>query len=170
MTVWYTVFCKPRGEATAERNLANQHYSVYLPRLLTQKYRAGKWVDRVEALFPRYLFIKPRDAEQSLSPVSSTVGVACVVRFGTRPAMLPDELIQAMRACEDERIGLRVHRNKFKPGDAIKLVDGPLSGVRGVFGKEAGEERVTILLELLGKINALTVDQRCVVPAASASG
>jgi len=39
VNAWYTVFCKPCGEKTAETNLENQGYAVYLPRLLTQRRR-----------------------------------------------------------------------------------------------------------------------------------
>ena len=40
MSAWYAVMCKPRQEALAETNLANQGYRVYLPRLATQSRRA----------------------------------------------------------------------------------------------------------------------------------
>lgn len=166
MTYWYTVFCKPRGEQTAEANLDNQGYTVYLPRLLTQKRRAGKWVDLIEPLFPRYLFLKPRNAAQSLAPVRSTLGVANVVRFGMQPALVSDGLIEDLRAREDSVAGLRVHRNAFKLGDTVKFMDGPFFGLEAIFSKETGAERVIVLLQLLGKMNSLTVDRRWLAPAA----
>ena len=129
MTNWYTVFCKPRGEQTAEANLTNQGYTVYLPRLLVQLRRAGKCVDRIDPLFPRYLFLKPRDAAQSIAPVRSTLGVAYVVRFGAQPALVSNDLIDALRAREDSTAGVHVHRPVFKIGAAVKFVDGPLSGL-----------------------------------------
>ncbi len=39
---WYAVFCKPRGEATAEANLLRQGYNIYLPRLVSERRKAGK--------------------------------------------------------------------------------------------------------------------------------
>ena len=69
MITWYAVMCKPRQEVLAEANLVNQGYRVYLPRLATQNRRAGKWIDTIEPLFPRYLFISPKDEQQSLAPV-----------------------------------------------------------------------------------------------------
>lgn len=166
MTGWYTVFCKPRGESTAEANLNNQGYTVYLPRLLTQRRRAGKWVNLIQPLFPRYLFLKPRDGEQSLSPVRSTLGVASLVGFGTQPALVPNDVIAGLRAQEDAAAGVHVFRRNFQPGDAVKLLDGPFCGLQAIFDKETGEERVIVLLELLGKMNSLTVERRWLAPTA----
>jgi len=166
MTSWYTIFCKPRGEQTAESNLNNQGFSVYLPRLLTQRRRAGKWVDSIEPLFPRYLFLRPRDAAQSLAPVRSTLGVASMVRFGAQPALVSSDLVEALRAREDAAAGVHVHRTVFKSGAEVKFVDGPFAGLQGIFDKETGAERVIVLFELLGKMNSLTVDRRWLVSAA----
>lgn len=163
---WYAIFCKPRGEETAETNLKNQGYVVYLPRLLTQRHRAGKWVDRIEPLFPRYLFLKPRDTEQSLGPVRSTFGVSNVVRFGSQPAVVSDDLIEHLREREESVAGVVVHRTVFNAGSAVKFVCGPFSGLEAIFSKEAGTERVIVLLEILGKMNSLRVDRDWLVPAA----
>jgi hypothetical protein len=45
-------------------------------------------------------------------------------------------------------------------------VDGPLQGLEGVFSKETGEERVIVLLDLLGKMNSLRVNRDWLVPVA----
>jgi len=74
MSAWYAVLCKPRREALAETNLVNQGYRVYLPLLATQHRRDGKWVDTVEPLFPRYLFIAAGREQQGFAAVRSTLG------------------------------------------------------------------------------------------------
>jgi transcriptional antiterminator RfaH len=166
MTQWYAVFCKPRGEETAETNLENQGYIVYLPRLLNRIWRAGKRVQRIEPLFPRYLFLKRRDAAQSLAPVRSTLGVTGLVRFGGQPAVVSGELIEALRAREEPASGTHVRRALFQPGAPVKFAAGPFAGLEAIFGKETGAERVTVLLEMLGKTNRLQVDRDWLVPAA----
>lgn len=166
MNEWYTVFCKPRGEETAEANLGNQGYAVYLPRLLTQHRRTGKWVDRLEPLFPRYLFLQPRDAAQSLAPVRSTLGAVGLVRFGGQPAVMANALIEELRARLDPATGAHAQRTVFKPGTVVKFVEGPFSGLEGIFSKETGEERVIVLLDMLGKTNSLKVNRDWLVPAA----
>jgi len=105
MSAWYAVMCKPRQEALAEANLANQGYKVFLPRLSTQTRRAGKWLETIEPLFPRYLFVSPKDDRQSLAPVRSTLGVASLVKFGSRPASVPSEVVESLRAQHDAGTG-----------------------------------------------------------------
>ncbi|MDP1717305.1 MAG: transcription/translation regulatory transformer protein RfaH [Burkholderiales bacterium] len=163
---WYIVFCKPRGEELAVTHLENQGYAVYLPRLLGRHRRLGKWVERIEPLFPRYLFLRPRDETQSLAPVRSTFGVTGLVRFGGQPAVVPDALIEELRARQDAAAGMHVQRTLFQPGAPVKFVDGPFTGLEGVFSQETGEERVIVLLEMLGKMNRLKVDRDWLLPAA----
>ena len=98
---WYAVQTKPRQERVAEDNLARQDYTTYLPRLKTSKHRRGQWVDVVEPLFPRYLFIHVDPDEHSIAPVRSTLGVANLVRFGHRLKPVPTRVIDYLKQHED---------------------------------------------------------------------
>ena len=165
MSLWYAVMCKPRREAQAEMNLANQGYRVYLPRLATQHRRVGKWIDTVEPLFPRYLFLAPADARQSLAPVRSTLGVSGLVRFGGQPATLPESIVESLRARQDPDTGACARRSLFKHGAPVEFRAGPFTGREGVFDIEAGEDRAFVLLEFLGKLNKVKVCRDWLVPA-----
>ena len=167
MTPWYAVFCKPRQETVAEANLANQGFAVYLPRLTSPRRRAGRWVDTVEPLFPRYLFVAAELEAQSLAPIRSTKGVSGLVRFGDQPAVVPDNLIEALRRREDAATGLHVcARPLFAAGDRVKLLQGPLAGLEGVFAAETSDLRVIVLMEMLGRLNRLEVSRDWVAAAA----
>jgi transcriptional antiterminator RfaH len=165
MNVWYAVFCKPRCEALAEANLGNQGYRVYLPRLGTQTRRDGKWVDTVEPLFPRYLFMAPGNDRQSLAPVRSTLGVSNLVRFGGQPASIPGAVVESLRAQLDQDTGACPRRGLFTPGAPVEFRAGPFKGLEGVFNVEAGDDRVFVLLEFMGKINKVKVCRDWLVPA-----
>ena len=173
---WYAVFCKPRGEATAEANLLRQGYNIYLPRLVSERRKAGKWVPSTEPLFPRYLFLQPRDATHSLAPVRSTLGVTGLVRFGVQPAVVPAALIEELRACEAAGSGgqdangvggQQTRRELFAPGAQVKFMTGPFAGLEGIFSKASGAQRVIVLLELLGRMQDVTVARDWIVPAAA---
>ncbi len=169
---WYAVFCKPRGEATAEANLQRQGYATYLPRITAERRRAGKWVACVEPLFPRYLFLRPRDAAHSLAPVRSTLGVTGLVRFGLQPAVVPAALIAELRACEAAALAGKdaaklPHHELFAPGTVVKFMTGPFAGLEGIFGKASGADRAIVLLELLGRMQDVTVERDWIVPAAA---
>src|SRR5689334_5221168 len=98
MPRWYLVYTKPAGEGTARDNLSRQAYEVYLPRVLEPVRRGGRWLERIAALFPRYLFVRLNEGWQSLGPVRSSVGVSGVVRFGSRYAVVPDALVSGLQA------------------------------------------------------------------------
>ena len=164
---WYAVSCKPRQETVAEENLLRQDFQVYLPRIRIRHRRRGHWLDTVEALFPRYIFIRIDPAQRSMAPVRSTRGVVGLVRFGGQPAVVPDTVMEALAQRENAASGL--HEDKrppFSAGEAVKFVEGPLAGMEGIFTELDGEKRVIVLLELLGKANKVKVNRDWIAKAA----
>ncbi len=167
MDRWYAVCCKPRQEAVAEENLLRQGFHVYLPRIRIRQRRRGQWLDAVEVLFPRYIFIRVDPLRRSTATVRSTRGVVGLVRFGGQPAVVPDAVMEALVQREDAASGLHQdNRPLFSAGQAIKLVDGPLAGMEGIFTQQDGEKRVIVLLELLGKANQVKVNRDWIARAA----
>jgi len=157
---WFAVLCKPRQEAVAEENLLRQGFHVYLPRIRMRQRRRGQWVEAVEVLFPRYIFIRVDPQQRSMATVRSTRGATGLVRFGGQPAVVPDAVMDALRQREDAASGLHQdERPAFNAGEAVKLVDGPLAGMEGVFTEQDGDKRVIVLLELLGKANKVSVSR-----------
>lgn len=153
MHPWYLIHTKPSSEALALRNLLRQQYEAYLPRIVLAALRATQWHERTAPLFPRYLFLRLKEGEQSLRPVASTLGVASIVRFGSCYAVVPDFVIEELQARADPFTGL--HRlscgRRLAPGSTVKVASGPFDGLEGVFEREAGADRVLILLTILGR-------------------
>ena len=157
---WFAVCCKPRQETVAEENLLRQGFQVYLPRVRMRQRRRGQWVEAVEVLFPRYIFIRVDPKLRSTATVRSTRGVTGMVRFGGQPAVVPDAVMDALKRREDAASGLHQDdRPAFAAGEAVKLVEGPLAGMEGVFTEKDGDKRVIVLLELLGKANKVSVSR-----------
>jgi transcriptional antiterminator RfaH len=149
---WYLVHTKPARESIARANLIRQDYEVYLPRVLEPVRRSGRWRDRIAALFPRYLFLRLNEGRQSLGPARSSVGVAAIVRFGFNYAVVPDPIVTSLQAREDPATGLHrlAHRAALIPGESVGIHAGPFDGLQGIFDRQAGAERVIVLLRLLG--------------------
>lgn len=167
MNCWFAICCKPRQELIAQENLLRQGYHVYLPRIQVRKRRRGKWIDAIEVFFPRYIFIRVDIAQRSISPIRSTRGVVGIVRFGGQPAVVPDEVINTLLQRENPDSGLHQdNRPLFCAGEPVKLVEGPLAGMEGIFAQEDGEERAIVLLELLGKTNKIRVSRDWIALAA----
>jgi transcriptional antiterminator RfaH len=166
MLRWYLIHTKPLNEGLARTNLERQEYQVYLPRA-TQSVRCqGHWRERIVALFPRYLFLRLHEGRQSLAPVRSTLGVASVVRFGSQYTIVPDEVIEVLMARADGATGLHrlVRPSRLMPGTPVCIHKGPFDGLAGVFEREAGADRVVVLLDLLGHAVSAHVREDSVMP------
>ena len=146
---WYLVYTKPRQEQTALVNLERQGYSCYLPRLHMEKIRSQRATVVVEAMFPRYLFVRlgSDGGSKSWAPVRSTLGVERLICFGARPARVDDALVGLLR----QREQAQPTQTLFQPGERVCIASGPFAGIEAVFHTGNAQQRVLILLEVLGK-------------------
>lgn len=145
---WYLLKTKPRQESRAKENLENQQLTTYLPVLIRKD-------ERVEPLFPGYIFIAATTGPGAMGAVRSTRGVMDFVRFGTELAFARESLIQEIRAVEGHFRGVP----RFVPGQEVVCKSGPFAGLRGIFEAESGEERCIILLNLLNSPRPVQVAQ-----------
>ena len=74
-----------------------------------------------------------------------------MVRFGQSPAKVPTDLIAFLLDREDEGGHQVIPTKNFKPGERIRIREGPLTGYEGIFQTTNGMERVTILIKILEK-------------------
>lgn len=162
---WYVIHTKPRQEQLAAENLLRQAYRVYSPKIKQLKRIRGRQHAQLEPLFPRYIFLQPDSAAQSISPVRSTLGVSTLVRFGQEPAVIRTGILHAIREFEtrhnaacDEDI------SPFQPGVHIHIADGPLAGMEGLIS-DVSHERITVLMQLLGQDTRVSVSHHHVVMA-----
>jgi transcriptional antiterminator RfaH len=166
MKRWYLVHTKPRKERLAEENLQRQNWEVYLPLLLCRRRRRGVWTEVVEPLFPRYLFIRLEPGVDNIGPIRSTTGVSSLVRFSDEPAVVPDDIVDALRRTSDPVSGLhRAEGPLFKSGDKVVIDKGPMADLQAIFVASTSEERVIVLLDLLGKENRVTLKPDLLRPA-----
>jgi transcriptional antiterminator RfaH len=162
---WYVCHTKPRQEAVAEAHLVEQGYEVYLPRLAQWAHRRGDWQRSEAVLFPRYCFVRPGHAGQSLAPVRSTPSVSALVRFGGEPAVLADSQLQAIRALAAQmETAVRQNAAPFATGESVTVIDGPLKGLAGIVSAAAAD-RVMVLLSLLGREQTVALPARQLVAA-----
>lgn len=150
---WYVVYSKPTQEVRAEIELSYQGFSVYLPKISEATRQRGQLVKQIRPMFPRYLFVRPEHAEQSIASVNSTRGVSHLVRSGTVLVACPETLIGSIRKAEAHLNG-EGDSLFVAVGEAVEIVEGPFQGLTSRV-VAATEDRVSILLEVLGKLQVL---------------
>jgi transcriptional antiterminator RfaH len=150
--VWYLIHTKPQQENTAAEQLDRKGFESFLPRMRRQVRHAGRWRERIEAMFPRYLFIQLDVDEQDWAPIRSTVGVSRLVRFGHRPAIVPADLVEELRTRADTESIVSIEtRADFRPGQRVRVIEGPFSGLEGIIQARTARERVDLLLAIVGQ-------------------
>ena len=163
MLRWYLVFTKPAGEETARLNLERQGYCVYFPRLQQRTLYRGRCIERVSALFPRYIFLQLRMGQQSLGPVRSTVGVVDAVRFGGEYAVVPAQVVDGLVQAADPVSGLHQLKNPLLVcGATVRVIAGAFAGLEGIFERGNGADRIVVLFKLLGHEAPVSVPARFV--------
>ncbi len=120
--------------------------------------RGGKRCWSIEALFPRYLFLHVDPTAENVAPVRSTQGVTGIVRFGGRLTEVPRSFIESLIAAVDDHSGaVELPTPRLELGDNVTILEGPFEGLHGVLLARNGEERVRLLITLMGKEARITL-------------
>ncbi len=164
---WFAIHTRAHAEKQAAAHLRNQGFTTYLPCYRKRRSHARR-VEIVQApVFPRYLFIQMDEQSAPWRAVRSTVGVVDIVRLGERPAPVPEGIVEAIQAREG-RDGLVClgAETIYGKGEKLRIAAGMFQGQTGLFEGATEEDRVIILLELLGRGVRVSVPMMDVARAA----
>ena len=164
--LWYVVQTQVNAEAKAAHNLLRQGFEIYLPRYLKRRSHARK-IEKVAApLFPRYMFVNIDIATQRWRSVQSTYGVSHLVLNGSEPAPVAGAVIESLKAREDAAGYVKLdQRPKFAIGEKVRVVAGVFAENLGLFEGMADRDRVSILLDLLGRKVRVSIEAELVAAA-----
>lgn len=162
---WFAIFSKPRREAEAVEHLERQAFTVFLPRVRARRRLRGQWRDIVEPMFPRYLFMRAVPGQDDLRPVRSTRGVIGLVRFGGDPRPVPEMVITELRKLCGGVDGVLELPAPLIAGSRVRVLEGPFAGCEGNLLSQNGKRRALVLLELLGRANAIELPLDVLAPA-----
>jgi len=163
---WYVVQTQVNGEAKAAENLRRQGYETYLPRYLKRRRHARKVDFTAKPLFPRYMFVAIDIATQRWRSVQSTVGVSRLITNGDSPAVVPEGVVWALRAREDVKGFVKMEAGPaFARGDKVRVLAGAFMDNAGLFNGMVDHDRVSILLDMLGRKVRVLLDADLVAAA-----
>jgi transcriptional antiterminator RfaH len=163
---WYVVQTQARAETKAAIHLDRQGFSTYFPRYLKRRRHARRIETVVAPLFPRYLFVAVDMMSQRWRSIHSTIGVMQLVCNGQAPAAVETRIIDALKGRENELGFIQLsQRPQFQPGEKLRVLDGVFCDSLGLFEDATDNERVTILLDLLGRKVRVVLDADSVAVA-----
>ena len=155
MKNWYLIKTKPRQEKIAIQNLENQGYGAFCP--------IAKINNQLVVLFPGYLFVQLNEKTQNWSPINSTKGVSYFVKFGSNFAKVSNSVVKFIKTYQHITSEKLKKLNKFKPGDKVQISDGAFKNCVAIFKSYKPDERVILLMNLLGSEQSLSIKKESVI-------
>jgi len=167
MQHWHLVFTKPQREPLVNRQLEDRGLETFFPYLQYER-GYGRGI-RLEPFFPLYLFVKVDLQAREANGLTWLAGVRNLVSFDGQPVRIPEPIVEALQARlmpYSDKVLDRVEL-LFQPGDAVAITTGPFAGMEGIFQKGLnGQQRVQILLKLLGGWTRVDLDAKQIAPMA----
>ncbi|TPM33722.1 hypothetical protein FJ955_02990 [Mesorhizobium sp. B2-2-2] len=151
---WVVVRSKPQLEREAEHEITTRGMVAYCPvyRYEFKHHRHKNWIVREFPLFRGYLFM--RSDHIDWYKLTRCKAVLSILRsVGGEPIGLAPSLIEEIRARQaaGDFDMLRVHGELVKPGQKVKVLEGPLAGLESVVETVRNGKAVNILVSIFGR-------------------
>ena len=158
MKDWFLLQCKPNGHRLAERNLKRQGFETFLPLQEVTKRRATRFFNDLRPLFPGYMFVAVEEGSAPWRQINSTLGVSKLVTMDKSPKPVPGDLISELLERCDSR-GILMPSPNLTPGATVEILSGPFSHVIATIETISSNQRVWVLLEILGQKSQIELNQ-----------
>lgn len=148
---WLVAYVQSCLEKKTAQRLAAMGIECYLP----VQSEIRQWSDRrkrVERLvIPMMIFVHVTPQERPLPLSLQAVSRYMVLRGESTPAVIPDEQMDRFRFMLDySPEAVEMCSAPLAPGDAVKVIKGPLAGLEGELITVNGKSKVAVRLDMLG--------------------
>ncbi|CAN7410643.1 transcription termination/antitermination protein NusG [Mesorhizobium sp. LjRoot246] len=155
---WCVVQTHQHSESLAERHLLSQNFRTYLPKR-RRTVRHARIVRTVSsAYFDCYLFVSLAVHQQSWYPINSTVGVRKLVMSKGMPIPAPYGVIESLISATDDD-GILHPDILLRPGQRVRIIDGPFSDQLGILDHVGSTGAVRILLDIMNRSIPIMIDR-----------
>ena len=167
-TAWYAIWTRSHCERLVAAQLAAKGIDPFLPETRIRSSRRGAPAIVRAPMFPGYLFVHQAMDKDCYVEMVKIRGFVRVLEDGwTRLTPIPDADMTAIQRIVEADVPAFAHPH-LSQGERVSIVDGPLSGIEGVFVRgHTNQGRLVISIDLLGRSVAVAIDGAAVVPIAS---
>ncbi len=163
---WYVVHCYSGYENKVRHNLEqrietmgmkDKIFDVIVPTEEEVEVKEGKRRTVERRVFPGYILVNMIMGEDSWYVVRNTPGVTGFVGMGNTPTPLrPEEVAQIIKRMEAEAPRIKV---TFKPGERVRIVDGPFNDFRGTVSEiDMERTKVRVMVNFFGRETPVELD------------
>jgi transcriptional antiterminator RfaH len=158
---WYAFQTKANREREVEKRFLDLEFEVFLPWMKARRRIGNKFHDVLVPLFPGYLFSR-LDLVMSGKAARYCPGVKDFLKFGSEIVEGGEDIVASLRSRCPGGIA-QVEPLAVRPGDAVKINEGPFSGLEAIFERRMkGSERVAVLLNILGRQTRLVLSSEII--------
>jgi transcription antitermination factor NusG len=164
---WYAIWTRSHSERLVFDQLAALGFSAFLPELGTWSKRQGQMHVVPMPMFPGYLFVRDRMDKHAYIEMLKVRGLVRILENGwTRLTPIPDDEVRSIERVMEAGVPMSPHA--LHEGDRVRVTDGPLKGVEGVFLHDKPDRgRLIVSVGLLGRGIAIEVDCTSIAPCSS---
>src|SRR5262245_52807928 len=161
---WYAIWTRSHCERLVEQQLTARGFSPFLPEVRKIAGRPARNNLKVTPMFPGYLFVRDAMTKERYVEMLGVRGIVRVLEDGwTRLTPVPESDIDAIRHIIESGVAVFPHP-LLRHGDRVRVVNGPLSGIQGIFVTDSQQKgRLVVAIDLLGRSVALEVSGEDVV-------
>lgn len=143
----------------AQAGLSDHVSSVIVPSEKVFEVKDGKKKSKTRTFFPGYILIEAALDKATTHLILNTPSVISFVGPKNTPAPLQASEIKRLIGKIEERKGVEVLEVPFKPGDAVKVTDGPFNNFTG-FVQEVNEEKMKlkVMVSIFGRKTPVELD------------
>jgi transcriptional antiterminator RfaH len=159
---WAVVMTKPNCENLAVHNLCRQGFDCYAPRF---RVKAPDRTIQIKHLFPRYIFTFIQNGWYS---IRGNFGVSSILMGLSGPEYITPAIIEGIKDRENDEGFVVLPEStdtRFRKGDQVKAIEGPMAGKLMIYEGMTTRERVQVLLTAFGRQVRTTVDEKLLVAA-----
>lgn len=164
---WYVAQTLHHREMRAAHELEAQGFGAFVPLYLKRRSHARRMTLGPAPLFPNYLFVSFDPTRQRWRCVNGTIGVARLIMGIEGPARVTPGIVEGLMASRDDKGFIALpKRPNFVRGEAVRITAGVFAAGLGLFEDFSDQDRVAVLLDLLGRKVRVVLGEDCVEKAA----
>lgn len=142
-----------------QAGLGDRIATVIVPSEKVFEVKDGKRKSKTRTFFPGYILIEAALDKDVMHMILNTPSVISFVGPKNAPAPLQPAEVRRLIGKIEERRDVEVIEVPFKPGDAVKVTDGPFTNFNG-FVQEVNEEKMKlkVMVSIFGRKTPLELD------------
>ena len=163
---WYAAWTRSHCERAVAQQLSAKGFETFLPEIATWSRRGGGTHLIQVPMFPGYLFVRAAIDKQCYVEMLKARGLVRVLGEGwDRPAPVAATEIDAIQRVVEAKVTALPYPHLTR-GDRVTVVEGPLTGVEGIFVQDHPQKgRLVLSVDLLGRSVAVDIDCTAIVPS-----